>query len=142
MKFTLSPGKTYEFRVTAVCNGQPGDYTDIIEYTTSNFTSSTAAGSRSNTGNDGESVFIKSNDLTIYPNPVVDNLTIQYQTENTGLLSLYHVSGAKVKSVPLQRDMSAYELNMSDLPDGFYLLKIEENGQLPLTRRVVKTAKR
>jgi len=33
-------------------------------------------------------------------------------------------------------------MNMEDLADGYYLLKIAEDGAFPVTKQVVKTAKR
>ena len=134
-------GKAYEFRIAAVCDGRVGDYSDIITYTTStNFTNPNSAESRSNNANEGESIFIENNELTVFPNPVRDNLTVQYKSSNKGTLSLYHISGVKVRTLSLQTDNSFYNIDMSDLNDGYYLLKIEEDGALPVTKRVVKTA--
>lgn len=135
--------KTYEFRIAAVCNGQPGDYSEIMEYTTSDdLVSPITAQSRSKENLDGESVFIDVADVKVFPNPATDNLTVQYQARATGVLSLFHVSGVQVKTLPLTTENSTYNLDMSDLANGYYLLRIEEVGALPVTQRVIKQATR
>ncbi len=136
-------GRTYEFRVAAICDGTPGEYGAIMEYTSeAGLVSTSIAESRSRDINDGESVFIEGEDLNVFPNPVSDNLTIQYKTKSTGTLSLYHVSGVKVKTMALSASNNTYNMNTNDLADGFYLLKIEEEGAFPVTQQVIKTAKR
>lgn len=133
-------GRTYEFRIASVCNGEVGRYGPIMEYTSpSGLVTTTVAESRSR-DNDGESIFIEGEDLNVFPNPVTENLTVQYKTKMTGVIELFHVSGVQVKSLPLQTGNSTYNLNLNDLADGYYLLKISEDGQLPITQQVVKQA--
>ena len=135
-------GRTYEFRVAAVCDGTPGTYGAIMEYTSEAGLVNTSIAESRSRDNDGESVFIEGEDLNVFPNPVSDNLTIQYKTKSTGTLSLFHVSGVKVKTMALSAGNSTYNMNTNDLADGFYLLKIEEEGAFPVTKQVIKTATR
>ena len=134
-------GRTYEFRIASVCNGAVGTYGAIMAYTSpSGLVTSTGAESRSRAANEGESIFIEGTDLKVFPNPVTENLTVQYKTKATGTLELFHVSGVQVKALPLQTGISTYTLNLNDLADGYYLLKISETGQLPITQQVIKQA--
>lgn len=87
---------------------------------------------------DGETIFIEGEDLSVFPNPVSDNLTVEYKTKGQGTMRLIHASGAEVKAIPLRAGHSAYTVEMNDLADGFYLLRIEEEGQLPVTQQVIK----
>ena len=134
-------GRTYEFRVAAVCDGVVGEYGAIMEYTSmSGLASTEVAQSRSKSSDNGESIFIEGEDLNVFPNPVTDNLTVQYKTKTNGTMSLFHSSGIQVKSLPLRAGNSTYNLNMNELADGFYVLRIEEEGAFPVTKQVVKQA--
>ncbi len=133
--------RTYEFRVASICDGTAGEYGAIMEYTSaSGIVSSSVAESRSRDNGDEASIFIEGEDLNVFPNPVTENLTVQYKTKATGTLSLFHVSGIEVRTMDLRAGSSTYEINMADLADGFYLLKIVEEGAFPVTKQVVKTA--
>ncbi len=135
-------GRTYEFRVASVCNGTPGEYGAIMEYSSEAGLVNTSIAESRSRDTDGESIFIDGEDLNVFPNPVAENLTVQYKTKTTGTLSLYHVSGVRVRTMALNAGNSTYNLNMNDLADGFYMLKIVEDGAFPVTRQVVKTANR
>jgi len=135
-------GRTYEFRVASVCDGVEGEYGPVMEYTSEAGLVAATAQSRSRDAADGEAIFIEGEDLNVFPNPVMENLTVQYKTKAAGKLSIFHASGVEVISIPLRAGNSTYNVNMNDLADGFYLLKIVEEGQLPITQRVIKQAVR
>ncbi|MFK7981112.1 MAG: T9SS type A sorting domain-containing protein, partial [Saprospiraceae bacterium] len=120
----------------------PGEYGAIMEYTSEAGLVNTSVAESRSRDNDIESIFIEGEDLNVFPNPVAENLTVQYKAKTTGTLSLYHVSGVRVRTMALNAGNSTYNMNMEDLADGFYLLKIEENGAFPVTKQVVKTAVR
>ncbi|MEM1121539.1 MAG: DUF4331 family protein [Bacteroidota bacterium] len=133
-------GRTYEFRIASICDGEAGEYGPIMEYTSEAGFVSTTATSRSREITNEESIFIEGEDLSVFPNPVSQNLTVQYKTKTTGTMELFHVSGKRVKNIPLRAGNSTYNVEMNDLADGLYLLRIVEAGQPPITQQVIKQA--
>ena len=70
-----------------------------------------------------------SQNFVLYPNPVVDNLIIKFgDLYQTIQISMFSVIGQLVKSVEIENS-SDLELNMSDLPSGSYLLKMNTDGK-------------
>ena len=64
---------------------------------------------------------------------------MEYQTSsNTGVLTLYHVSGKQVLVNQLGQDESFHQLNLGNLPDGAYFITIQEAGKSPYTERIIK----
>jgi len=117
-------GRTYEFRIASVCNGVIGEYGAIMEYTSPSGLVANSAQSRTKDTTDGESIFIEGEDLNVFPNPVLENLTVQYKAKTDGQLTLFHASGIQVKTLPLEVGNSTYNLNMNNLADGFYILRL------------------
>ncbi|WP_291134822.1 T9SS type A sorting domain-containing protein [Flavobacterium sp. UBA7663] len=65
------------------------------------------------------------NALTVYPNPVVDILSIRYNEEITAI-NVYDLSGRLVKQVtPNQTEV---EVNMSELAAAMYIVKVNAGG--------------
>ena len=65
------------------------------------------------------------NALTVYPNPVVDILSIRYNEEITAI-SVYDLSGRLVKQItPNQTEV---EVNMSELAAAMYIVKVSAGG--------------
>jgi len=144
--FVFAPsGRDYEVRVQTVCqDGSTSEYTDWLAYSTPSNLTAISAQSRNSTeiGEKAEIINILDEaitNVTVYPNPVSNVLNIEYQTSsNTGTLTLYHVSGKQVLVNPLGQDESYHQLNLGDLPDGAYILTIQEAGKLPHTERIIK----
>jgi hypothetical protein len=74
-------------------------------------------------------------DLKVYPNPVNQNISIEFSIPNSldGHISLINISGVQVKSIISQRTfnsgMNLFNANLSDVPPGVYLISITtENG--------------
>lgn len=65
------------------------------------------------------------NALTVYPNPVVDILSIRY-TEEITAINVYDLSGRLVKQItPNQTEV---EVNMSELAAAMYIVKVNAGG--------------
>ncbi|MEL1248659.1 T9SS type A sorting domain-containing protein [Flavobacterium helocola] len=65
------------------------------------------------------------NALTVYPNPVVDILSIRYNEEITAI-NVYDLSGRLVKQItPNQTEV---EVNMSELAAAMYIVKVNAGG--------------
>lgn len=79
-------------------------------------------------------------DLQVYPNPVVDNLSIKLPNAKAGnyTLNITDATGALVGSVELKNtDLTNYEINLKDQLPGIYTIQIL-NDQINLVKRVVK----
>ncbi len=72
------------------------------------------------------------NTLKAYPNPVKDILNISHGKENMTALEVYNLLGQKV--IVKQIQTQTYQLDMSDLAAGNYLLRITTNTQIKTVR--------
>lgn len=66
------------------------------------------------------------NDISVYPNPVIDRLNIKSIAPVTSI-SIYNILGKKVKE--FQSDNPIKEIDMSSLSKGVYLLKIDSSDR-------------
>ena len=79
--------------------------------------------------------------LKVYPNPTSDFVNIEISPVDTGrlILELYDNAGVKVlnKTIGYQPIL---QLNVSDIPSGFYLLKVyfPGNTQIDGIRKIIK----
>jgi len=62
----------------------------------------------------------------IYPNPTTDQLTIKLDKEAASNISVYSVTGQLIKQ--LGATGNKVNLDVSELPNGNYILAIEQNG--------------
>jgi len=119
--FVFAPaGRDYEVRVQTICqDGNASEYTPWVAYATPSNLTATAQ-SRNNTSIDDDAEIINILDeaitnVSVYPNPVSDVLNVDYQTSsNTGILTLYHVSGKQVLVNQLGQDESFHQLNLGN----------------------------
>ena len=81
--------------------------------------------------------------MTTFPNPVNDVLNVYYETTSeTAILRVFHISGVEVAELELGKDETSHRINIGNLTNGVYLVRIDEAGQAPVTRRVVKGSNR
>ena len=72
--------------------------------------------------------------LETMPNPVLDELVINLPQNNTDLsLNFYSLTGTLVRSMAAQSSV-----NVQGLPQGLYLLQLEENGTVIARTKVLK----
>ncbi|MCB0638934.1 MAG: T9SS type A sorting domain-containing protein, partial [Lewinella sp.] len=74
--------------------------------------------------------------VQVFPNPVADQATVYWTAEATDLW-LFDINGRPVRQQPLNGEPGSLSLDMSDLPGGFYLLRLE-TPQGVETMRLVK----
>jgi hypothetical protein len=73
-------------------------------------------------------------DVSIYPNPVEEVLTITTAADLTGrIATVFDMNGKRVLNQKLISD----QLNVSNLQSGFYFLRIESNGR-SIKRKFIK----
>ncbi len=71
--------------------------------------------------------------LYIYPNPVVGILKVENVA--SGTVTVQSIGGKELTTKKLRN----HEVDLSDLPEGIYILKVSENGNVkPFTLKIVK----
>jgi len=76
--------------------------------------------------------------IAIYPNPAKDQLTLQYVPNAAATVSILLASGQIMSTQQLAIGTARHAIDLQDLPEGLYLLKIEESQQVPTTKRFIK----
>lgn len=77
----------------------------------------------------------KTKNITFFPNPVKDQLTIRFAAKNDITIEIYNVLGTRVKSFTHTGLNS--QTNISDLQNGVYFVRFSENGKL-YTKQFIK----
>jgi hypothetical protein len=76
--------------------------------------------------------------LSIHPNPVDDILTITKKANNACTeLTILDISG-KVVLIQKFEDNVTNSINLKDLPNGLYLVKLSQNGQIYYSKLIVQ----
>jgi len=80
-----------------------------------------------------------SSSITVYPNPVNDELNVVFNepVANDAVLNMTNVLGQNVYSNKVTDNTNILHINMSGLEQGVYILKIETNGQT-LVKKIIK----
>jgi hypothetical protein len=82
--------------------------------------------------------------LTIYPNPVSDELFIEMEVQKAGeyTIELLNMDGKRLMSIERLRILEVgfhnWNLNLSELPAGVYILRIDRQNEGSSFKRVVK----
>ena len=79
-------------------------------------------------------------ELLVYPNPCDDVLRIRYQIQDAGyqIIELYSIAGNRIQTM-LDNQMPAgeHEIDISDLPDGVYFVRMQTAGSTAIRKLVV-----
>jgi Secretion system C-terminal sorting domain len=134
--FVLTAGEESRLDVHARPNGIAGTANiDLIVSETNNSTNTGVAKYLFNTSTATKEVD-KSN-LRIAPNPVQDFFTIMDETEIVEEISIYNMIGRQMKN--FKSVGSGQKINISDFPDGIYLIRLlSKNGNTLKTLRINK----
>lgn len=86
---------------------------------------------------------MESHELSVYPNPFTDNITVKIsaiQKESLIQLELYNAIGQKIFTTAEQSSMGEYtkQINLSSHGKGIFLIKIKQNGETVLTKKLIK----
>ncbi|MGV0829777.1 T9SS type A sorting domain-containing protein [Empedobacter brevis] len=79
---------------------------------------------------------IKQN-ITIYPNPTTDWINIEANSNQNLSIKLVDINGRKIPS-PSTKTSKGIKTNIQALPKGIYLLKVYDNGQEILTKKIIR----
>lgn len=91
-----------------------------------------------------EELFSSNTRLDIYPNPVKDLVTVELTSSeyrSSTIANLTNSLGQIIKSKSfdqLAEGRHRFEWNTEDLPSGVYFVTVEQDGQLVVTKKVVK----
>ena len=103
----LEPEETYHYLVTSVAGGHNSDFSDAIEVTTTDTSTSV------NT--------VTETTIAIYPNPAQNQISIEGLEPNS-TIDVFSINGAKV--MRLNNQSGSVNLDVSGLGSGVYIIKI------------------
>lgn len=121
--------KTYEWQVRAICSGTPSAYSASCNFTA-------GGGSTQSCGNN----LVASAEGTIswYPNPAKNNLILStnFPESSNVQVRLVDMTGRTVHSASSKEGINSFNLNVSSLVSGIYLLHID-NGVNVFTEKII-----
>ena len=74
-------------------------------------------------------------DLSVFPNPVTEYISVQDKNDVVGFLSVYNLVGKKVKEFEF---VKGEQYNIADLPKGMYLVQILDRSKRNLTTQKIE----
>ncbi|MEM6380051.1 MAG: T9SS type A sorting domain-containing protein, partial [Bacteroidota bacterium] len=76
--------------------------------------------------------------INVYPNPATDLILVEYRglEANRGQLQLFDIAGRQVQQLSLAQGDDTIQLDVSNLPSGYFLLRIESEGKVS-TKKVI-----
>ncbi|WP_082063743.1 T9SS type A sorting domain-containing protein [Draconibacterium sediminis] len=82
-------------------------------------------------------------EILVYPNPFTDNVTVKIsavQQESQIQIDVYNAVGQKIYVTQEQGVIGTYshEINLSRYGNGMFLVKVSQNGQTVLTKKLIK----
>ena len=80
------------------------------------------------------SAFLKSNAISIYPNPTHGNIELRSTEEMTALVFVSTLTGEKIRRATLKGNQ--LNLNLSDLPRGLYLISVLTKGGI-ISKKII-----
>ncbi len=75
-------------------------------------------------------------ELSVYPNPAQNEININFDSKFSYQVEILNIIGNRVKVISNLEGHS--KLDVSDLPDGVYIVRLNDRGRL-LTRRITKS---
>jgi hypothetical protein len=75
---------------------------------------------------------------TVYPNPAIDNLTVQLSKTGKTVVTLYDITGREVINT-IKENTSVFNISVAGMPAGIYLLKLQSEDGSTLTKKIEVT---
>jgi len=117
----IKKGRTYEYRVRAICSGTPSDYSDIETF---------VAGSSSRVALETK--------MEIYPNPASDKVIIKFDDEDLTEIevNMFDLSGKQLLHESFG-DGSDVEVDVSGLQNGVYLIVLDHGQGFRTVEKII-----
>lgn len=132
----LLPGTRYEYQIRTLCLPEQSPLGPIGEFSTPVFAIEVPSDMQYQINYDGAEMVT----MKIMPNPVVNTLRLSYNlAADNGLLSITHISGQKVYETRLVAPNDFMEIDLSNVPSGYYLITLN-NGKDIITEKLVKAS--
>ncbi len=133
-------GKDYEYHIKSICGEEESEYGEIFEFSTPPRGIITSESRSSDDNFQADIVLVlPTKQLVLTPNPVSNRLQIDYPitTENTKVF-IYSASGQKVYEQSLEFGTFGQRINVGHLENGFYILRIVEDGATAVSHKLIK----
>lgn len=75
------------------------------------------------------------NECAIYPNPTDDNFTVKLSKTGKTVVTLYDITGREMLNT-VKENTSAFNISVTEMPAGIYLLKLQSDDGTILTRKI------
>lgn len=79
----------------------------------------------------------KTDNLSVYPNPAVDKLTVTYPNISNKFISIYNLQGQLLIRKEIGYFIKSADIDIKDLTKGMYILRLE-NDECILTSKFIK----
>lgn len=146
--FIRAPLGNYEYRLKSNCDMETSEYSDVYEFsvegsllsgTTQTQTDKSGIAKGRNKNQSIPQIIIPTN-FSLSPNPVASELFINYpEILTTTNLVLTDNTGKKViTSYSLPINSSRSQIDVANLPKGFYFISLEEQGRTVSTKKFIK----
>ncbi|MFN4083897.1 MAG: T9SS type A sorting domain-containing protein [Bacteroidia bacterium] len=126
--FTLDIGQQGEFKGDFVPNGISGTGSATITITSRKFPANTDTLKYTvNAWVTSVKNVSKSTELSLFPNPAKDKISVKYQTRENISIDIYNVLGSKVKNI--NHSGMETEINITDLKNGVYFIRFNDGNK-------------
>ncbi|MFM2225072.1 MAG: hypothetical protein RJA07_1274 [Bacteroidota bacterium] len=129
---TSSPATwNYKWTAPSAGAGTVTFYTAFLVYNVNTFLSQTQLTELTNPGSGGTIGISNVNKLNIsvYPNPIVNEINISACTDEMGSVAIYTINGELVKQFTSVRFLQPKTFNISDLNSGIYFIKVSSDSK-------------
>jgi len=80
---------------------------------------------------------ISRNEISVYPNPATDHITLS-GIDSPGIVTIYSVTGALIKSVPLNGNITTQTISIESLEAGVYFVNFQNNNET-IVKKILKS---
>jgi len=125
----LTGGTTYEYQLSAKCGVTWAGWSAIYVFVT-------AGGLPPSFDNGNDQPTLDDNQVSVYPNPANDWISLIVNQEGTQLVKIMDATGRLVKQNVIYGNENQIEI--SDLKSGIYFLQVTDEAGNTVTKRIVK----
>ncbi len=79
-----------------------------------------------------------SNKVSMYPNPVIDFLTIKLDGIDLQSITILNSYGQELRIIPVESNLASKTIDLSNLNNGIYFIKISSQNGKPTINKIIK----